>query len=68
MTYDSGRLRTISTAFSACGLAWVPARREETRRRGRCRGIGLGTYVESQSGSPEEEAVAEGDAAWRDRG
>ena len=47
----------FSTARWRLRIDGYPARREETHRRGRCRGIGLGTYVESQSGSPEEEAV-----------
>ena len=59
MTYDSGAYATIlDRTLALADWHGYPARREETRRRGRCRGIGLGTYVESQSGSPEEEAVA----------
>jgi carbon-monoxide dehydrogenase large subunit len=58
MTYDSGAYEAILD----CTLAladWdgFATRREESRRRGRYRGIGLGTYVESQSGAPQEEAV-----------
>jgi carbon-monoxide dehydrogenase large subunit len=58
MTYDSGAYEAILDR--TLGLAdWdgFAMRREESRRRGRHRGIGLGTYVESQSGAPQEQAV-----------
>src|SRR5262249_6076918 len=58
MTYDSGAYEAIlDRTLALADWNGYPARREETRRRGRCRGIGLGTYVESQSGAAEEEAV-----------
>ena len=57
MTYDSGAYEAIlDRTLALADWNGYPARLEETRGRGRCHGIG--TYVESQSGSPEEEAVA----------
>ncbi len=58
MTYDSGAYEAIlDRALALADWNGFSARREEARRRGRLRGIGLGTYVESASGSPEEAAV-----------
>jgi carbon-monoxide dehydrogenase large subunit len=58
MTYDSGAYETIlDRTLALADWDRFPARREEARRRGRYRGIGLGTYVEAQSGAPQEEAV-----------
>ncbi len=58
MTYDSGAYAQIlDRTLALADWDGFPARREETRSRGRYRGIGLGTYVESQSGAPQEEAV-----------
>jgi carbon-monoxide dehydrogenase large subunit len=58
MTYDSGAYEAIlDRTLALADWDGFPARRDETRRRGRHRGIGIGTYVESQSGAPSEEAV-----------
>jgi carbon-monoxide dehydrogenase large subunit len=58
MTYDSGAYEAIlDRSLALADWDGFPARRDETRRRGRHRGIGIGTYVESQSGAPSEEAV-----------
>ena len=58
MTYDSGAYEVIlDRTLALADWDGFPARREEARLHGRRRGIGLGTYVESQSGSPNEEAV-----------
>ncbi|MBV9555018.1 MAG: molybdopterin-dependent oxidoreductase, partial [Alphaproteobacteria bacterium] len=58
MTYDSGRYEVIlDRALALADWNGFAARRLESERCGRCRGIGLGTYVESQSGAPQEEAV-----------
>jgi carbon-monoxide dehydrogenase large subunit len=58
MTYDSGAYEAIlDRAVALADWNGFLARREESRERSLCRGIGLGTYVESASGSPEEEAV-----------
>jgi carbon-monoxide dehydrogenase large subunit len=58
MTYDSGAYEAILDGTLALS-DWdgFAARRAETRSRGRYRGIGIGTYVESQSGAPQEEAI-----------
>ena len=58
MTYDSGAYAAIlDRTLALADWDGFPARREEARARGSYRGIGLGTYVESQSGAPQEEAV-----------
>jgi carbon-monoxide dehydrogenase large subunit len=58
MTYDSGDYEAIlDRALALADWDGFSARRDESRGRARCRGIGLGTYVESASGAPEEEAV-----------
>jgi carbon-monoxide dehydrogenase large subunit len=58
MTYDSGAYEQIlDRTLALADWEGFAARREESRQRGRHRGIGLGTYVESQSGAPQEEAV-----------
>ncbi len=58
MTYDSGAYEAIlDRTLALANWDGFATRREESRRRGRYRGIGLGTYVESQSGAPQEEAV-----------
>jgi carbon-monoxide dehydrogenase large subunit len=58
MTYDSGAYAAVlDRALALADWAGFPARREEARRRGRHRGIGLGCYVESQSGAPQERAT-----------
>jgi len=58
MTYDSGAYEAIlDRTLALADWDGYPMRRDEARRHGRCRGIGLGTYVESQSGAPNEEAV-----------
>ncbi len=58
MTYDSGAYEAIlDRTLALADWDGFPARRDAARRRGIYRGIGLGTYVESQSGAPQEEAV-----------
>jgi carbon-monoxide dehydrogenase large subunit len=58
MTYDSGAYEQIlDRTLALADWDGFAARREEARFRGHHRGIGLGTYVESQSGAPQEEAV-----------
>jgi carbon-monoxide dehydrogenase large subunit len=58
MTYDSGAYEAIlDRTLALADWDGFPARRDEARGRGRYRGIGLGTYVESQSGAPNEEAI-----------
>jgi aerobic carbon-monoxide dehydrogenase large subunit len=58
MTYDSGAYEQIlDRTLALADWDGFPARRASSRAAGKYRGIGLGTYVESQSGSPFEEAV-----------
>ena len=58
MTYDSGAYEAIlDSTLALADWDGFSVRRDESRGRGRLRGIGLGTYVESQSGAPNEEAV-----------
>jgi carbon-monoxide dehydrogenase large subunit len=58
MTYDNGAYEAIlDRTLTLADWSGFPARRLASRERGRYRGIGLGTYVESQSGAPSEEAV-----------
>src|SRR5579863_5187507 len=58
MTYDSGAYEQIlDRTLALADWSGFEARRAEAVARGRYRGIGLGTYVESQSGAPQEEAV-----------
>ncbi|MBX6373759.1 MAG: xanthine dehydrogenase family protein [Acetobacteraceae bacterium] len=60
-TYDSGDFaRNMEMALEAADWAGFPARREEARRRGRLRGIGLANAIESAGGphrGPMEEAA-----------
>ncbi len=58
MTYDSGAYEQIlDRTLALADWDGFPARRAASRAAGKQRGIGLGTYVESQSGAPFEEAV-----------
>ena len=58
MTYDSGAYeRILDRTLALADWEGFAARREASRSRGCYRGIGLGTYVELQSGAPQEEAV-----------
>ncbi len=58
MTYDSGAYEEIlDRTLALADWDGFAARRSASRARGLYRGIGIGTYVESQSGAPNEEAV-----------
>ncbi len=58
MTYDSGAYEAIlDRTLALADWDGFSERHAASRGLGRYRGIGLGTYVESQSGSPFEEAV-----------
>ena len=51
VTYDNGEYgEAMSSALELGDWAGFPARREEARRRGRLRGIGLANYVEITTG------------------
>ena len=55
ITYDSGAYeRAMSAALELGDWNGFPARREQARRRGRLRGIGMANYVEVTSGFPTE--------------
>ncbi|MCB1683265.1 MAG: xanthine dehydrogenase family protein molybdopterin-binding subunit [Pseudomonadales bacterium] len=57
VTIASGEFeKTMAMALERADWAGFGARREESAGRGRLRGIGLGYYVESSGGGPEEEA------------
>jgi len=57
LSYDSGDYgRAMASALALGEWNGFAARREEARRRGRLRGIGLANYVEVTSGFPTERA------------
>ncbi|MGA7260278.1 MAG: xanthine dehydrogenase family protein molybdopterin-binding subunit [Stellaceae bacterium] len=57
MTYDSGEYHAVlDRALARADWDGFAARRAEAEVRGRRRGIGIGAYVESQSGAPQERA------------
>jgi carbon-monoxide dehydrogenase large subunit len=57
LVYDSGDYRGVQARVAAlAGWRGFDARRAEARMRGRLRGIGLGHYVELNTGAPRERA------------
>ena len=57
ITYDTGDyLGTFEAVLELADWHGFAARRADSAARGLCRGIGLGGYVESQSGAPVERA------------
>jgi carbon-monoxide dehydrogenase large subunit len=57
MTYDSGEYHAVlDRTLALADWDGFAARRAEAKVRGRRRGIGIGAYVESQSGAPQERA------------
>jgi carbon-monoxide dehydrogenase large subunit len=57
LVYDSGDyLGVQSRALELADWTGFEGRRRESRARGRCRGIGLGHYVELNTGAPRERA------------
>jgi carbon-monoxide dehydrogenase large subunit len=57
ITYDSGDYAgTLDRVLELADWAGYPARRAQSTARGQERGIGIGGYVESQSGAPNERA------------
>jgi len=57
MVYDSGAYHRVMERVLEIG-DWdgFPARREEARRRGKYRGIGIANYVDTATGAPREKA------------
>jgi carbon-monoxide dehydrogenase large subunit len=57
ITYDSGDYPAVlETALALSDWTGFPARRDEARRRGKRRGIGVASYLEVASGMPRERA------------
>jgi carbon-monoxide dehydrogenase large subunit len=55
ITYDSGDyLSAMDKALALSDWAGFPTRREDSRRRGKLRGIGIANYIEITSGAPRE--------------
>ena len=62
-TYDSGDFGAVlARALTLADWNGFEARREESRRRGRLRGIGLASYIERAGGGLDEAATVELDA------
>ncbi len=56
-TYDSGDFqKVLDAALAKMDWAGFPARRAESARRGRRRGIGMAYYLEATGGAPTERA------------
>jgi len=61
LQYDSGNYHaTLDQALKASDWAGFPKRREEARRRGKLRGIGVSTYIEACGIAPSNIAGALG--------
>src|SRR3954451_6331996 len=57
MIYDSGAYhRVMERVLEIADWRGFPARREEAKRRGKCRGIGVANYVDTATGAPREKA------------
>ena len=58
LVYDSGDYpAAMERVLALADWKGFEARRAETRRHGRCRGIGLSNYLELNTGAPRERAV-----------
>lgn len=61
MVYDSGDYaQCLDLALAAAGYDGFAARREESARRGKLRGIGIGVYVEVAGPGPSQGSIAWG--------
>ncbi|MDB5409055.1 MAG: Carbon monoxide dehydrogenase [Rhodospirillales bacterium] len=57
ITYDSGEYeKAMDAALALADWDNFPSRREESRSRGKLRGIGIGNYIEGAGGFPRERA------------
>ena len=57
MVYDSGAYHQVmERVLGIADWAGFPARRDEAKRRSRCRGIGVANYVDTATGAPREKA------------
>jgi carbon-monoxide dehydrogenase large subunit len=57
MVYDSGHYHeAMEHVLALAEWNGFPARREEARARGKCRGIGVANYVDTATGAPREKA------------
>ena len=55
ITYDSGDYpKVMERVLELADWNGFPARREQSKARGKCRGIGLANYIESAGGMPRE--------------
>ncbi len=64
VTYDNGAYEAVMRrALDLADWDGFESRRAEARARGRCRGIGLGNYIEGTSGIPRERAEIAVDAS-----
>lgn len=55
LTYDCGEFeKNMDRCMALADWSGFPARREEARRRGKLRGIGLANYIETPVGAPIE--------------
>jgi aerobic carbon-monoxide dehydrogenase large subunit len=69
MVYDSGAYhRVMGRVLEIADWQGFPARREEARRRGKCRGIGIANYVDTATGAPREKAEVTVKPEGRDSG
>jgi carbon-monoxide dehydrogenase large subunit len=63
ITIDGGRFAAnLDSAASRAGIAGFAARREEARRRGALRGLGIACFIETSRGQPSEKAAIRFDA------
>src|SRR3954447_19155777 len=57
MVYDSGAYhRVMERVLEIADWNGFPARRQEAKARGKCRGIGVANYVDTATGAPRERA------------
>jgi carbon-monoxide dehydrogenase large subunit len=58
MVIDSGHFQeTMEKSLAKADWSGFPKRRDEAKKRGKLRGIGLGYYIEASGGQPTEQAI-----------